>query len=318
MARALDFDVLGGSFGPVRAVRLHRVWSFQLSSNLFSGSVIAIPRDEQNWQARMLAVVSAGPLATFLSGLAAGVLFLSSILSNNAVNRFLGAFVELNFLLFVLGLFPNSPSVRLPNDARLFFSLLRNTAEANEILLYQLMVQLQIAGMRPRDYPERVIQRLARAGVRPEMCFVFANAILLWAIDREDLRTAAAWEKRALDASDFCDVKLQNSAQAASACFDLIFRNDVRAARGKFAEVQLTLLSPSWLRHRAAAAYLLAAGNVPSCLAEIARARYAFPNRLPYYDFERMLLTSLYRKAIALEPEDLVSRSLDRVSHRPE
>ena len=307
-AVALDFDVLGGSLGPVRAIRLHRSWSFQLSSNLFSGSVIAIPRNESNWRARMLTVVAAGPLATFFSGFLAALLVLKSGVPDDVLTRFLAGFVELNFFLFVFGLIPNSPASRLANDARLFYSFLRITSEANQILLYHLVTQLQIAGMRPRDYPERIVRKLAIARGRPEMCSVYANAIALWAIDRGDIHSADAWDKRALDLSDFCAIKQQNSALAASACFDVIFRDDIRAARGKFAEVQLSILSPLWLRYRIAAAYWIAARNVPAALAEIARARYSFPHRLPYYDFERLLLTTLHRKAIALQPDDLAPR----------
>lgn len=314
MAVALDFDVLGGSLGPIRAIRLHRAWSFQFSWNLFSGSVIAIPRSESNWRARMLAVVAGGPISTFVAGLAAALLFLVPGVSHSLLARFLGAFVQLNFFVFVLGLLPNSPASRVPNDARLFFSFLGNTPEANEILLYHLVTQLQIAGVRPRDYPERLIHRLAEARGRTEMCFTYANAIALWAADGGDVLTADAWEKRALDLSDFCNLKLQNSALAASACFDVIFRDDVRAARGKFAEVRLGILSPPWLQYRIAAAYWLSAGNVPAALAEIARARYSFPNRLPYYDFERMLLIRLHRKAIATKPEDLARRCVNRLT----
>jgi hypothetical protein len=238
----------------------------------------------------------------------AALLVLKSGVPDDVLTRFLAGFVELNFFLFVFGLIPNSPASRLANDARLFYSFLRITSEANQILLYHLVTQLQIAGMRPRDYPERIVRKLAIARGRPEMCSVYANAIALWAIDRGDIHSADAWDKRALDLSDFCAIKQQNSALAASACFDVIFRDDIRAARGKFAEVQLSILSPLWLRYRIAAAYWIAARNVPAALAEIARARYSFPHRLPYYDFERLLLTTLHRKAIALQPDDLAPR----------
>ena len=53
-------------------------------------------------------------------------------------------------------------------------------------------------------------------------------------------------------------------------------------------------------------------GNIPETLAEIARAQYSFPNRLPYYDFERMLLGRLHRIAITTQPQDLISRCTGR------
>jgi hypothetical protein len=309
VALALDFDVLGGSFGPVRLIRVHGTWSLQFSWNLFSGSVIVIPRhSDTSWRVRMLAMVAGGPVATLLAALGAAILLVVLGTSDGWIVRFLAASLELNFFLFVLGLLPNAPQSRLPNDARLLTSLLRSTPEANEILLYHLVVQLQLAGVRPRDYPEHIIRKLARARGRPDMCFVHANAITLWAIDRGDVSSADRWEERALDLSDFCNVKVQNSALAASAFFDLIFRNNPRSARSKLTEVHISTLSPAWFRYRIAAAFSLTAGKIEAALAEIARARYSFPNRLPYYDFERMLLSRLHTMAIATEPEELTAR----------
>jgi hypothetical protein len=315
MACALDFDVLGGSLGPVRALLFHNKWSFQFTWNLFSGSVIVVPRgSESNWRARMLAVVAAGPAATFLAGTVSMVALLNFGTMDPWLARFLAASVELNFFLFVMGLFPNARGARLQNDARLFYSIVRNTPEANEILLYHLISQLQIAGVRPRDYPERIIRKIARAQGRPEMCTSYASAIALWALDRGDLDTADAWERRAMDLAEFCDWKMQNTMRAASASFDLLFRHDVTSAKNKLAEVSIDTLSPRFYRHRIAAVYSLAAGNIPEALAEIARARYEFPNRLPYYDFERMLLARLHRKAVSTQPEDLATRCTSRAS----
>lgn len=304
----LDFDLLGGSLGPIRAIRLHGRWSVQFSGAVFSGSVIAIPRcKDSTWRTRMLAVVAGGPLATLLTGIIAAILLVQFGGGDSWLTHFLSALVELSFFLFVLGLFPNAPASQARNDARLFYSLLHNTPEAQQILLYHLLTQLQIAGVRPRDYPEPIIRKLAEARGKPEMCLVCANAIVLWALDRGDLDSADAWDKRAMDLSDFCDLKLQNHATAASACLDVIFRNNLRAAASKFAEIQLDILSPEWLRRRATAAHRISAGNIPEALAEIARARYSFPNRLPYYEFESMLLGRLHRIAVTTPQDDPIA-----------
>jgi len=50
--------------------------------------------------------------------------------------------------------------------------------------------------------------------------------------------------------------------------------------------------------HRTKAAYQLAAGNIEEALAEVHRAKFYFPKHLPYYDFERALLSQLHRKTI--------------------
>jgi Peptidase family M50 len=304
-ALMLDFDVLGGSLGPLRAIRLHGRWTLQFCGSFFSGSVIAIPRpNNATWRTRMLAVVAAGPAATLLSGTAAAAFVISLGASDLWPMRFLSTLAQLSFFIFVLGLFPNASASAARNDARLFCSLLHNTAEAREILLYHLLTQLQVAGVRPRDYPNQIIFKLAHAYGRPEMCLVYAQAIAICALDRGDPVTADAWDKRALDLSEFCNVKHQHSALATSACFDVILRSDLRAAGNKLADLQLELLSPRWFRHRVKAVYWLASGNIHESLAEISRARYAFPNRLPYYDFEQMLLGRLHRIAIETRPRD--------------
>lgn len=313
-ALLLDFEVLGGSLGPVRAVRLHGKWSIHGSGRLFTGSVIAIPRrNNETWRERMLCVIASGPAATFLIMLIAAGLLVGCANPELWNARFLSALVELNFFLFVLGLFPNARAARSHNDARLFYSLLQNSPEAQEILIYHLLSQLQIAGVRPNDYPEPIVRRLAAARGKPEMCVAYASAIVCWAVDCGDVATADAWDKRATDISDFCDLKIQNAALASSACWDVILRDDLRAARIKFADVELGMLAPEWFQHRAKAASALASGQIVQALAEIARARYSFPGHLPYFEFERMLLGRLHARAIAAQPQELISCRTSRV-----
>jgi hypothetical protein len=312
-ALLLDFDVLGGSLGPVRAIRLHGRWTLQFSRSLFSGSVIAIPlRNDATWRPRMLAVVAAGPIATLITGVAAAVFLEWPSFAESWVTPFLSGLAELSFFIFVLGLFPNASASRTRNDARLFFSLLHNTAEAREILLYHVLTQLQIAGVRPRDYPNQIIRQLAQARGRAEMCLAYANAIAEWALDRGDAVSADAWNKRALDLSEFCDLKQQSSALAAAAFFEITLRHDLRAAANQLADLEFDLLSPRWFRHRTRAVYWLATGNIHESLAEIARAQYAFPNRFPYYDFQKVLLGRLHRIAIETPPQEL--KPLQRVA----
>lgn len=300
----MNFEILGGSLGPVRASRLHGKWAAQFSGKVFSGSVSAIPRSNESWRARMLVVVAGGPAATFL----VGILSASLLLLNQRAgwfNSFFAALTEFSFLLFVLGLIPNGEKAQVGNDARLFSSLRRNTPEAQEILLFHLVAQLSLAGMRPRDYPERLIGKLASARWRPDASALYAYTIALWAIDRGDLVTADAWDRRMVELSDSCDVRLRNLTLARSACFDLAFRDDIAAARNKFSDVGRGMLSPVWFMHRARAARWLAIGDVPETLAEVCRAQYAFPKWLPYFDFEKMLLSRIYQKALAVRPKSL-------------
>ncbi len=293
----LDFEVLGASLGPIRAAHLHGKWSFQLSGTPFSASISAIPRQNHSWRERMLLVVAAGPAATLLTGVVAGSLLLSGHF-DGWTQCFLASLTELSFFLFVLGLVPNGSKAQVRNDASLCYSLSRNTAEAQGILLYQILTQMALAGIRPRDYPERLIRNLAAARSRPDMSLIYAHAIVLWAIDSGRILAAEAWEKRAAELSGLCDLRLQNLTLANSAFFDVLFRDNLASARSKFGDVSVEILSPPYLMHRIKAAYQLTVGNTAEALAEVHRAKFSFPKRLPYYEFERNLLQALHQKAI--------------------
>ena len=110
--------------------------------------------------------------------------------------------------------------------------------------------------------------------------------------------TVEAWDQRALELCDTCGLRLRNLTLARSAFFDVLLRGNLGAARCKFAEVNLEVLSPAYFMHRAKAAYQLAAGNIEEALAEVHRAKFSFPKHLPYYEFEWTLLAQLHHKAI--------------------
>ncbi|MBV9765237.1 MAG: M50 family metallopeptidase [Acidobacteriaceae bacterium] len=298
-ALLMEFEILGGSIGPFRVNRMHGEWIIQFSvRRLFSGSISAVPRTDECWRKRMLFVVAAGPAATFLTGLLAMLLLLLNP-NEGWINSFFGALTQFSFFLFVLGLIPNSAEAQVRNDARLFISLCHNTPDAEEILLYHLVTQLSLTGFRPRDYPERLIRRIAIARSRPDASSVYAHTIVLWATDRGDLTTAVAWNCRMLELADCCEPRLRNLMRARSACFRLLLDDDISAVKSSFAEVNCEMLSPGWFMHKAKAARSLALGNTSEALAEVSRARFAFPKRLPYYEFERMLLSQIHRKALA-------------------
>lgn len=301
----MNFKVLGLALGPFRVVHSSGRWEFRFTPpSLFSGSVSAIPRSTKHWRARMLVVVAGGPIATVVTGVAAGVLLLSQP-ADGSTNPFLGALTQLSLFIFVLGLIPNGRDARVRNDARLVLVLCRDSDEAREILLYHLLTQLEVAGTRPREYPERLMTELAQKQGRPDLMLFSAHKIVLWALDRGQLSTAEAWDRRCLELSAGCQPAARNVALANSACIDVLVRNRLLEAREKFSEVDWETLSPAWLMHRSRAAYYLTLRKVPECLAEISRSQYTFPNRLPFYVFERLLLSQLHRAALNVRPPEL-------------
>jgi hypothetical protein len=311
-ALALNFRLLGISLGPVRVSFWHGRRTWKLSpKNLLTGSVSAIPSDSKQWRARVLAVVVAGPAATFVTGVLAGYLLLAIHGPTWAIS-FLAALSQLSFFLFVLGLIPSSARSRVRNDARLFWILCRGGAEAEEIRTYHEIMQMETSGIRPSAIPASLIRKLAMPQSTADLELFCARTVVNWAIDCGDIATADAWDQYAFGISKRCDERLRNSFAASSACFDIAFRGNLNSARSKFATVQFDSLTPECFRHRAQAGYWLAAGDIPAALAEIARARYSFPAKLRYYEFETRLLAALHHEAVSMAAPDLLAAGANR------
>ena len=105
---------------------------------------------------------------------------------NDSLAFFQLAFVQVSVLLLVLGLLPTSAVARTYNDARLLFDLAVRNQGFEEMELNVLLTQQVIAGVRPQDYPEGLIARLA-AWRRPESQLLFAQALVRWALDSASL-----------------------------------------------------------------------------------------------------------------------------------
>ena len=309
VAILVKFEVLGLALGPIRASRSNGAWHFRFSPrSFFSGSVSAVPRTTEGWRGRMLCVVAAGPLATLVTGVAAGALVAIDARLSHPGTTFLSAITQLSVFIFVLGLIPNRRASRVRNDARLLLVLRHDSKEAREILRYHMLTRLELASVRPREYPEQLMRELAQTNGRPDLMLFSAHKIVLWALDRGQLATASAWDQRCLELSESCQPAARNLALAHSACMDVLVRDRSQDAHDKFAEVDWQTLSPTWLMHRARATYYLTEGNVPECLAEVSRAQRAFPTDLPYYAFEGHLLRQLHRKALKVHPPALVKQ----------
>jgi Zn-dependent protease len=306
-ATTLNFEILGISFGPLRLQRLHGKQTVHFSGNrLFGCSVSALPRSMEHWRARMMVVVASGPAATLLAGVVS-VCALASGEPRGWPTIFWSSFAQFNFFLFLLGLIPNGNKALLRNDATLFLALKRNALEAQEMRLYHQAAQLTIAGVRPCDYSGRFLRELAEWTGRADTNMLIAKTMMEWAIDCGDLSLADVWDRQALAQSLNCEPRQRNSVLAASACFDVLFRNDPAAARAKFAEVNFDSLFPPSFSYRARAACLLAGDRAARAPAQIIRAQYALPLGINYYNFDRMLLEKLHLKALSLLPASQIT-----------
>jgi hypothetical protein len=295
MSLMLGFHILGGSVGPVQLQMLPGVWKVSWSwPTFFTASVSAIPGSMKHWRAAMILVVVAGPLTTLSTGL-----MVSHLHHGGPVwPVFQRCLVQVSALLFVLGLIPNSRYAPIHNDARLLLDLTRQNEGAEEMELKVRLKQLVVSGERPQDYPLELMQRVADWRGRPETQLVFAQAVVQWAIDSEDIERADAWDAYAIRLSNEFPGRMQNAVLASSACFDVIFRGDLEAARAKFSQVNPNALFPTCFEHRALACRHVAWGQLDRAPAHILRAQYALPRGVASYGLERTLLAKLHMQVL--------------------
>lgn len=296
-AMAQNFEVMGGSAGPVRFARENGHWTVMFRARaFFSASVSAFPRTTSGWRRRMLVVIAAGPVFT-LAGTILPMLLLAGSQPPDAIARLLAFTAELNGVIFLVGLIPNSPGAPARNDCAMFLSLWFNAPDAHEIFVYHLLMQIRQQGARPRSYPISVVQAMATARARPEMRAVFAHTIADWAYDRGDEDSADAWDWRAIEVSILCEAAHYQRVLAHSACLDLVLRSDASAAQSKSADLTPALLAPVWFRHRSTAVKRVAHQDPAGALDELARAESLFPAHVPYFDFERDICCALRRSS---------------------
>jgi len=288
------FNVARVTLGPISVIQLHGRWTLQYSHSWFRASVSAIPTDLRAWRARMLIVVAGGPIATLGIFLTA-VYLLDVLRPAGSAGYFLSVLGEINLFLFVLGLIPNASDASVRNDARLFITLVRNGFDAEQIRLYHAVTQLQVAGVRPRDYPRQLLAPLAVANGNHDLLLFNALTIFLWALDTENTLLADAWDQYANSLMQHRPLRLGNTVLAESACFDLLHRNASAAAVEKLRAVNFELLSP-WLRHRSRAVLQIATSACFDALTNLQIARNHLSPPSPYFQFELATLDLLERQ----------------------
>lgn len=290
-AKLVGFEVTAINLGPVQISRTATDVHCRLQRrNWFAASISAFPRRGASWRTRMLTVIAAGPVMTLFAALIS-VSVLAQLHPTGVAATFLAFVVELNALLFVLGLLPNPRHARVRNDARLFISVWANAADAEEILRYHLLMQLRHEGFRPRFYPAHLIREFARPCERSDFGFVFASAITECALDMQLFEMADAWDRHALETGTRCAAPWSASAIGQSAFLDIVHRNDYRAAREKVTQISLDLIRPEWLMHRTAALYRLLMWDPCGTVKALQLAESCLRSRRPYAEFQLELIS---------------------------
>jgi hypothetical protein len=299
----LNYEILGFAVGPFRCEHQHGKLMFRsVQRNWFNCSISAVASELHNcWRFRTMSVVAAGPAFTLLlliASLRMAIPLNSSTPNASWSPQFWNACTEVNFFLFLLGLIPNSRHARVRNDAALFLALKRNTADARDMFICHQAFDLALRGTRPQDYPQSLVLEFCGFSGRPYTNLMVARRMVEWAVDSGDAAAAGSWDRCALAAAEKCGGDEVNRALAESACFDLLFRGDLRSARHRFAQVDFDSLFPPAFAERSRAARLIACELPQRAGKHILQGQYHLPPGIPYYEYERMLLAKLHELAL--------------------
>ena len=299
-AQCLNYEVLGATIGPLQIERWNGHITIRLEKGKWSRcSISAVPRDLHTcWRERMMIVVASGPFVSLILLLASTS---AALVGSSAswLTSFWSCCSEVNLFLFLLGLVPNGRFASVRNDSALFLALWRNSSDARDMFICHQAIELSRSGIRPEDFPQPLLMELADFEGRPYTRLVIARRMVEWAIDSGNIRLAGEWDQAALAAGDFCSPRLANRALAESACFDLVFKDDLPTAARKFAAVRFSELFPPPLAERSRAACLVARDLPDRAPAHILRAQYQLPLGNPYFNYERMWLDRLHSKALS-------------------
>ena len=173
----------------------------------------------------------------------------------------------------------------------------QNGDEAEDLKVAHRVLDVDAGGNQARGFSGGTMCELAKWNGRPDTNWMIAKSMVDWAIDSGDLQMADAWDRHAVEQAEHCARRTRNTALAESGCFDVLYRNNLRGARMKFAEVDFDSLFPPCLAERARAARLVANDLPHWAYRNILRAQYALPLGLAYYDYERSLLDRLHEIA---------------------
>lgn len=289
------FEITALRLGPARLWKRGAGWALRLNAHgVFSGGVVAFPKDNERWRERMLAVIAAGPLATLLSAATIYAAVCGYVLPG-AIGW---PFIEISLVIFILGLLPNSMEAASPNDAALFLAIWRDGRQANSLFLYHLVLQQQRAGREAGDFPLWLINLIATFQGRREFMAIYADIVAAWCFERGHGKAGEAWDRRALLLAVGCTKEVRQVCLANSASFDLAYRRDVAGAKRKLKELRVGALTSPSLRHRAEAIRALVEGRVRSSLTEIRAAREWLPIYQQDRGWEHGLLRRLHAFAM--------------------
>ena len=261
--------------GPLRVERVRERWTVGLNLRIatWGGLAASAPDDARNLRGRMALYAVAGPGANLLTGTAV----LATLVAAEGglppvLHAWMMAFTLGSLILGVLTLIPGQAAGMYTDGGRLL-RLLRTGPELEGDLALIALTGLSLAGRRPREWPEALVDQ-ALSLPPDSLMGVFARQVAyLRTLDLGDVEGARAYLDAALDHRDAMGKAGGATIRLHGAFFYATHGGDVTRARELLDEARESPLEARHLRPMAEAAVRMAEGDEAGARTKLDEAR---------------------------------------------
>lgn len=261
--------------GPLRVERVRERWTVGLNPRIatWGGLAASAPDDAHNLRGRMALYAAAGPGANLLTGTAVlAALVVAAGTLPPVIHAWMMAFTLGSLILGVLTLIPGQAAGMYTDGGRLL-RLLRTGPELEGDLALIALTGLSLAGRRPREWPEALVEQ-ALSLPPDSLMGVFARQVAyLRTLDLGDVEEARAYLEEALDHREVMGEAGGATIRLHGAFFYATHGGNVARARELLDEARESPLEARHLRPMAEAAVRMAEGDEEGARAKLDEAR---------------------------------------------
>lgn len=217
--------------GPLKAVATQNGWQVSLNTNinLAGGLAACMPVNTESLRRDLLWLVAGGPIASLLGGVAGALLYI--FMPGDSLLSFFGLFFGITAAaIFLVTLVPAKTSGFMTDGAQII-SLLKGGIDVEQRALLLVLQAESLKGVRPRDYPYDILQRLLVLRCSPMMDSSADLFAYYYHLDRGDVMQAGQSLGRVLDQQKALPEGLKQAVYLEAAFFQAACEKRAGSAR---------------------------------------------------------------------------------------
>ena len=261
--------------GPLKLVATQKGWQVSLNTNisLAGGLAACMPVRTETMRRDLLWLVAGGPIISLLGSLL-GFLLYALVPDGSSLSFFGLLFGVTAGAIFLVTLIPAKTSGFMTDGAQIL-SLLRGGIEVEQRVMILILQAESLNGVRPRDYPPEILQRLLTLRYNPMMDASVDLLGYYHHLDRGDVEQAGQLLDQVLAHENDLPEGLKQAVYLEAAFYQAACRKQAQPARQFFQRGGGALTEKHTLL-RSEAAVLFAEGNFSEARARITQAQPLF------------------------------------------